>query len=225
MSKVFFAAVLAVLTALAAGHSPLELNASQTAVGVAYAIPEPLEARAAYAELGGNGDGVHYYFFNASAGEELFAELLVPALPECENSAPLLALIGPGLPVQAVPHLNIPAGNGVAVFSYSGALPGNKFFEAWTQSTYFKRQTFKVNAPATGTYYLAVAGKKGDCRKYVLIVGERERVTGWDLVTFPRHWLDVKLFFNDFVSVGAAWIVFLVILLFAGCWVCGWLSS
>ncbi|MEW5955712.1 MAG: hypothetical protein AB1626_04230 [Candidatus Micrarchaeota archaeon] len=220
--KTFLAALLIVFAAFAAGYRPLELNATQSAVGAAYQIPDALVSHAAYAEFeAGMAD---YYFFNASAGQPVFAELLLPAVRECETSAPLLALVGPDLPADSVPHVSAPAGNGVIAFAYSGAFPGNRFFEAWTQSSYFKRQAFRIAAPATGTYYLAVVGKSGDCRKYVLTVGEREQITGWDLVTFPRHWLNVKLFFNDFVSVGVAWVGFLLVLLFAGCRLCGMLS-
>lgn len=195
-------------------HKPLFKSGDISTPGRALTIPDPAVSWAVYASLDHVGE-VDYYTFQAKASFPLYAQITIPAINGLQQYGPTLALIGPGLPAPtgATPFTP-PSGGGVYIQPTANLGTADAFYEPFTQTNYWNRQTLQHSLPASGTYYLAVytgasAGVK--IGKYVLAVGQREEFGFSDLLAFPGEYIHVR----QFAEVGfPAWFwVALVVLL------------
>jgi hypothetical protein len=89
------------------------------------------------------------------------------------------------------------------------------FYEPFTQTSYWKAQEFRAIIPNDGGYFLAVyvndAKELGADSKFVLAVGETEDFGPLDFVTtLPSAWIQTKLFFGDYLSLVAAFLIILI---------------
>ena len=91
------------------------------------------------------------------------------------------------------------------VFDYRGPVPSEEFYEEFAQTTYWQKQRVVVEGlPASGIYYIVVF-EESQGGKYSLAVGEVEDFTPIDFVTvLQAAWFEVKLFFEDYLSIAAA---------------------
>jgi hypothetical protein len=153
---------------------------------------------AAYSSLTKKND-VDYYRFDATAGEEIYASILVPKIKRLKGFSPDLALIGPGIdelqkdlraPEQ---NLDLREGEGLLLDRYSGD-KDEVFFEPFTQTSYWERQELRLKAPQTGAYFLAVFHPDDRTGKYVLAIGEREVFGVGDILGLPGTWWRVSKF-------------------------------
>jgi hypothetical protein len=111
---------------------------------------------------------------------------------------------------------------------YNDTLPSSTFYEPFTQTSYWERQEINANLNKLGTYYIVVYNENnsGDnvhtqnssvvFGKFSLAVGKVEDFSILDfLVLIPYSWINVKLFFNDYLSLalGVSVFVLLVIVL------------
>jgi hypothetical protein len=219
-SAVMFASLSAPPPA-ADAHRPLESTGNNDYAG-ATTIPDHRVSWAIYKQL--QRSGADYYRFNAAEGDRFYMQMTVPALEQYQTFAPTVALVGEGMhqasltlvenskTVELEPagaEFDIPSGAGdVIVFNYDNPGADEKFFEPFTQTSYLVRQELTIERlPSTGTYTLVVFDRamQADSAKYVLAVGEREEFSFADyFTTLPAAWFEVKLFFNDYASVGAA---------------------
>jgi len=158
---------------------------------------------AAYSQLDET-ETIEYYRFTAEAGEEIFAEMLVPVLDRLENFTPDFALIGPGLEnyyddlnrEEVEARLDIREGEGVIVRGYHQE-ESAVFREHFTQTSYWRRQQDTITAPESGVYHLAVFSREGDTGKYVLAIGREEKWGARDIIRMPKIWWDVRIFMEQ----------------------------
>ena len=149
-------------------------------------VADPQVSTALYATLDRVGD-VDYFVFNGAAGVGVEMGMTIPQIPGQAEFAPTVAVIGPGLPTaeaQLLPDDEtrqlVTGGDGVYLLS-----PGtvSSFYEPFSRTSYWRRQSEKVTLPADGVYTLAVWSADNRVGRYVLVVGDRE-IPGGDL-TFP----------------------------------------
>jgi hypothetical protein len=139
---------------------------------------------------------VHLYAFHAQAGQNLYGGINIPAISGMEDYHVSLALIGPGLPQYSGPHLPLTLPDddlGALVFESEIS---EDFYEPFTQTNYWGRQSIDMNLPATGEYYLVVWNPSGEAGKYVLDTGRAEEFSPGDIFRFPVWWVQVHLFFE-----------------------------
>jgi hypothetical protein len=76
------------------------------------------------------------------------------------------------------------------------------FFEPFTQTNYWGRQSITLDAPATGAYYLVIWPPTGPTGKYVMDTGYAEVFGPTDLLRFPVWWVQTKMYFGDWSWLG-----------------------
>lgn len=210
------AAVIALLSTLvfastASAHRPVFGEPGGTIT-----LDEIQVSHAYYMEIESPGQ-VDTYVFQGQAGEHLHAGIVIPAIEGLEDFGVSMALLGPGLP--AVDATALPPGvkSSTDAAGQQQALicpteTNDDFFEPFTQTNYWKRQTLETDLPATGTYQLIIWSPEGQTGKYVLDVGTLEEFGIGDLLVFPVWWLQVHRFFGhtEYLAVGAALVAILV---------------
>jgi hypothetical protein len=205
------------LAPVAFAHRPDEGNQIGTTE-----IPDPNTSFAYYRELDET-SAVHFYTFEAQAGQFFHAGINIPKIDSLEDYQVTLALLGPGLPglaaehdaSQDTVHTSLISPNN----SHNSALPvsqlppgldleqvgglviehqlGEDFFEPFTQTNYWGRQELDLDLPETGQYYLVVWNPDEKPGKYVLDTGTREVFEPADLLRFPIWWLNTRLYFEQ----------------------------
>ncbi len=88
--------------------------------------------------------------------------------------------------------LNLPT---TGVLAPSG--PGPDFFEAFSQTHYWGRQSIQFNLPASGSYSLLVFHPEGESGKYVLDTGYEEVFGIGDILQMPIWWVKIRLYFGQ----------------------------
>jgi hypothetical protein len=160
-------------------------------------------------------DKVHVYTFIGKQGQSLHTGINIPAIKGLENYSVSMALLGPGLP--EVDHDLLPPEhpeNLGALISPSKITPD--FFESFTQTLYWGRQSIETTLPADGEYYLLIWQPDGIAGKYVMDSGRAEVFGFGDIFLFPIWWLQVHFFFGHgpYLLAGAAVILGLIIFAF-----------
>lgn len=201
MMRRILLAILAVACSSSAvlAHKPLDTSQPATK-------EEPIVIRdhqsswVAYNRLAGSKDVDYYLLPAVKEGDPIDALLLIPVIDRLAEFRPVLALLGPGLPLATggIPEETIadyikitpPEGG---VFKTSAQTP-KIFFEPFTQTKYWERQSLHLTAPVSGQYYLAVFDPQGRGEKYVLSIGKQENWKFKDVFAFPRIWWQVRIF-------------------------------
>jgi hypothetical protein len=119
----------------------------------------------------------------------------IPALKGLENYAVTMAIMGPSLPEANHDQLppEHPEELGALVIQ---SWKGEDFFEPFTQTLYWGRQSVGLNLPADGTYYILVWQPEGVAGKYVMDTGYTEDFGVEALFLMPVWWVRVHLFFG-----------------------------
>ncbi len=144
-----------------------------------WAIADPTVSTAVYATLESPAD-VDVFAFEGRAGQGVLLSIVVPQIPGQESFAPMIALIGPGLPAAggAIPAVvPVAPGEGVEVIPPPEGAPST-FFEPFTRTSYWERQERRVPLPADGRYRVAVWHPLGAVGRYVFVTGDAERPGG-----------------------------------------------
>lgn len=223
MRTLLFILVFTCCSLTADAHKPLD-TAEPATKAQPIVIRAPQKSWVAYNRLSGNKDLDYYLLAEVRKGDPIDATLLVPAIDRLADFHPSLALLGPGLPVETGSlseeildtFLQIDPAEGVMV--KTGKRAAETFFEPFTQTKYWPRQSIHLRAPESGRYYLAVFDLNGQGDKYVLSIGQQEDWKGKDLLQFPKIWWQVRMFAekerSTYVLVGAlAFIAFSVLVL------------
>ncbi len=173
------------LGGVAEAHEPIFPDASHHAPAQALRITDMSISWAFYAHLS-PGHVADYYRFTARRGQAFYAQIIIPQITRYKQFAPVLALIGPGLPHASLP-VALPAGSGALVYAATPAerLHPARFHEVFSNTSYWIRQTVTRSLPATGTYYIAVFDTTTRGGKYCLAVGQGEQVSPGDLFDIP----------------------------------------
>ena len=155
-------------------------------------IRDPLVSTAVYATLDPAGD-VDYFAFEGQAGQSIYLGLVIPQIAGQEEFAPALALLGPGLPEPRVPaEVVLPPGAGAREIPRLTG-PTTTFYEPFTRTSYWERQDDHVTLPADGRYVVAVWHPERETGRYVMVIGERERLGGdiRFMSKMKRYWTPV----------------------------------
>lgn len=200
----------------ASAHRPEEGNQE----GVTQ-IPSATTSFAYYREFT-LAESVHIYSFEAPAGQFFHAGINIPQLAGLEDYEVTLALLGPGLPMieegtlpishthdeAEEPHthtsqtISLKTDVDLDFLNGLGGLVveserGEDFFEPFTQTRYWGRQTLELDLPESGRYYLMVWSPDGRSGKYVLDTGREEVFGPGDLLRFPVWWVNTRLYFEQ----------------------------
>ena len=156
-------------------------------------IDDPSVSTAIYATLESATD-VDVFAFEGRAGQAVYLSIVIPQIPGQENFAPTMALIGLGLPGEAIalPAAVPIADEGVEVIPPPEG-PPSTFFEPFTRTSYWERQERWVTLPADGPYRVAVWYPRGEVGRYVFVIGQNEW-PGGDLdfmAKLRRYWVPV----------------------------------
>lgn len=180
------AVVLVVPNAIA--HAPLGAGSNES-LATATRVSDPTKSWAVYADLHEGGEA-QYYVFDIAQGQRIHVSLLTTTASEDANFTPGLLLMGPGLPSQGlVPsYVEVPAG--ANVLAVNGTRPPQATYEAFAPSSFVQLADVAVDAPANGTYYIAVHDPvRGG--NYGLAIGDRESFTLTEWVFSPFSLLSV----------------------------------
>ena len=210
------AAVLLMLaTARAAyAHRPIFVQVkSNTTRATAIKIEDVQVSWAIYAQLSQPGE-INYYAFDGKRGESVYINLNLPKTQEATQFGLDVALIGKGLTPDASVPVGLNAGEGALIAQDTGHDPANVFFEPFTQTSYWVRQTMRVTLPSDGAYTVAVYNSENKIGKYVLAVGEREEWDASDVPAMPSVWVGVQKYFGnpDLTNLGIGLLVGAVVI-------------
>lgn len=174
--------ILALLLAQRALAHRLYFEQADITADNPWPIDDPTTSTALYATLEHPTD-VDYFVFEARRGETVLLGLTIPQIEGQDDFAPSLALIGPGFPADPFPsRLWKPNDAGVYLMPPTPG-PATPFFEPFSRTSYWERQEERVIIPIDSQYLVAVWHDEGRLGRYVLAVGDKERLGG-DL-TFP----------------------------------------
>lgn len=159
-------------------------------------VEDPAKSRVLYGQL--SGEDTQYYSFRIEKGERIAVELIVPAGKEgriydpdvtiigAEFFTPDLILLGLGISDEgAVPEtIVVPEGYGVKVFP--GKRAGTATYEGFAPSAFYSLARVDIQAPESGTYYVAVSPDEGE-GNYGLVIGYREKFSLIEWLSTPLN--------------------------------------
>jgi len=178
-----FAFLCLVLMPDVLAHAPLKPGDNES-LATATFIPAPTKSWAIYGELHEGGEA-QYYRFNMTDGQKIHVMLFKSTRSEEAEFLPSFVLMGPGISEQGdVPdYVEKPAE--ARTFVVNGEKPAQATFEPFSPSSFYSLADVTINAPATGTYYIA-AFESTIGGHYGLAIGDRESYTldEWMLIPF-----------------------------------------
>jgi len=167
-------------------HSPLSPGDNES-LATATDIPDPIKSWAIYAQLHEHeGEEIHaqYYKFNISQGQKIHIMLYKSRRSEEAAFLPSFVLMGPALIEQgSVPDF-VQKPEGAKSLVVEGQQAAVATYEPFSPSSFYSLADLAIDAPASGTYYIAVYASEGG--HYGLAVGDRESygIDEWILIPF-----------------------------------------
>ncbi len=174
--------------AVASAHSPMGSGDNES-LATATVVPEPTKSWAIYADLHEGGEA-QYYRFDLLAGQRIYVQLFTSTAPEDADFTPSMALMGPGIGMNetAPAYVEVPQGAGKIVLA--GVRPAQATYEAFAPSSFAQVALVSMDAPANGTFVVAVFDEaRGG--PYGLAIGSRESFTASEWVLMPFSLLNV----------------------------------
>jgi hypothetical protein len=154
-----------------------------------FSVRNPSVSTAVYATLA-DGEDVDYFEFEASEGDQVLLEITIPQIVGQEAFTPTMALIGEGLPDVRLPlRIAREKGSGGIILRSSG--PATEFYEPFSRTRYWERQSERVTIPRDGTFRVAVWDELERAGRYTFVIGDRE-VPGGDW----RFWRKMRAFWT-----------------------------
>lgn len=142
-------------------------------------IDNPTISTVVYATLQTPGD-VDYYAFDGKAGQRILLEITIPQIAGQEDFAPTMALMGPGLPSARLPAtVEKPVKAGAQILPPPTG-PAETFYEPFSRTSYWERQSQRVTLPQDGRYVVAIWHPTKQLGRYGFVIGDRE-IPGGDL--------------------------------------------
>ena len=205
-------------TPIASAHRPATASEGITK------IPNITTSFAYYQELQ-TPEQVDQYTFTAEAGDFFHAGINIPAIAGLENYGVAMALIGSGLPelpADALPAVTADHHDSAETDDHAHKIRGlivpsvvsGNFYEPFTQTNYWGRQTLELDLPASGEYSLLVWNPEGETGKYVLDTGTEEVFGLVDLFRFPIWWINVHTYFGHTPYIAAVGLLLVALVVF-----------
>lgn len=140
-------------------------------------VDDPTISTVVYATLESQRD-VDYYAFDGKKGQRILMEITIPQIEGQDDFAPTLALMGPGLAAATLPgRVERPTKAGAQVIAPPTG-PADSFYEPFSRTSYWERQSQRVTLPANGRYVVAVWHSQGELGRYGFVIGDKERPGG-----------------------------------------------
>lgn len=174
-------------------HAPLSPGDNES-LSTATEIPNPLKSWAIYGELHEHENGethVQYYKFNISQGQKIRVMLYKSRRSEESTFLPSFVLMGPALPEQDTLPAFVEKPAGAEALVVKGEQPAVATYEPFSPSSFYSLADLEIDAPASGTYYIAVYATEGG--HYGLSVGEVESYGIEEWVLLPINLISVYL--------------------------------
>jgi hypothetical protein len=185
----FFVLVSFVVMPGVFGHAPL-MPGSNESLDNATVVSDPTKSWAIYAELHEGGEA-QYYRFDIAQGQRIHVSLLKSTAPDDGDFTPGFVLMGPKLaPQGTVPdYVEMPEGAGSMVVE--GKNPTRATYEAFSPSAFYQLADLELDAPSSGTYYVAVYDNlRGG--HYGLAIGDRESFTLSEWILTPLSVISIR---------------------------------
>ncbi len=170
------------------GHAPL-MPGSNESLATATIVSDPTKSWAVYAELHEGGEA-QYYRFDIAEGQRIHVSLLKSTSPDDASFVPGFVLMGPNLSIRGVvpEYVQMPEGSGTLVVE--GKNPTRGTYEAFSPSAFYQLADLQLDAPFSGTYYVAVyENTRGG--HYGLAIGDRESFTLSEWVLSPLSFVTI----------------------------------
>lgn len=163
-------------------HSPLGTGDNES-LATATPVPDPTKSWAIYGELHEGGEA-QYFRFDVAEGQRIHVGLLTSTSPDDRGFMPSLVLMGPGLDSNdPVPdYVEVPEGAGIMVVG--GKQPAQAMYEPFSPSSLYPLADISMDAPDSGTYYVAVyESQRGG--HYTVAIGDRESYSISEYILIP----------------------------------------
>lgn len=187
-SATLFIILCIFLIPIAQAHAPLKPGENED-IDTASLIPDPTKSWAIYSELH-EGEEAQYYRFDIEEGQRIHITLFIPAKPAERGFLPGFVLMGPGISTQneTPDFVEVPAGAGT--LAIEGQMPDQAIYEPFSPSSFYQLADLRLDAPASGTYYIAVydPSRGGN---YGLAVGDREDFTLLEWILIPINQISI----------------------------------
>jgi hypothetical protein len=146
-------------------------------------IPDPAKSWALYGELHEGGEA-QYYRFDIIENQRIYISLFISTNPEESGFVPSFALMGPGISNQGNLPNFVEAPEAIGIMVLEGQQPDQAGYEAFSPSSQYFVAEIDMDAPATGTYYIAVY-EPNQGGNYGLAVGYQETFTLVEWIRVP----------------------------------------
>jgi hypothetical protein len=173
-------------------HKPIIIDGGPTTAQTAHAISDTEVSQVAYHTCT-EAQPELWLRFNLLAGQQVDLQMGVPKIARLETYRPAMALVGPGLPGDALVPFLLPAGTGALVFPTEGTTPV-VFDEEFTGTVSWQWPQQHVIAPEAGAYYLVAYSPTQEDGKFWVAIGTAEQFGLRDILTLPRTLFDVRTF-------------------------------
>ncbi len=172
----------------ALAHAPLTGGENEN-LAEATAIPDPTKSWAIYRELHEGGEA-QYYRFSIGEGQRILISLLISSDSKDSGFSPVLVLMAPKISNQGIvpDYVEVPEGSGAMVVE--GKPPTKATYEPFSPSSFYPLATIDLNAPSSGTYYIAVY-EPNRAGHYGLAVGYRESYSLDEWILIPINLISV----------------------------------
>jgi len=164
-------------------HRPIFTDHAATGPETAIPISNPAISQVVYREITAQRPQV-WLTFQAPKGFELFIQIGVPVIDRLKDFRPSMAVVGPGLPSDAVPF-PLPEGLGAKVFSTKEVEKPRFFHEHFTSTDSWILRSETIRLPSAGRYYLVAFSPESQTGKLWLALGKTESFSLADLLQFP----------------------------------------
>lgn len=147
-------------------------------------------------------DDIDYFAFEAAAGHSVLLSLSIPAIPEQEVFAPIMAVFGPGL--DSDPRAEHPSHN-VQFEGQSGMMIplGEEpvyWFEPFGRKYYWNWDDYNFKASQTATYTVALWHPHNEIGRYSFVIGQREVFGGEAdcIYSYGDYWTPLEAGVNPY---------------------------
>jgi len=210
---------LAYIVPYSFAHSPLGSGDNESLANAAL-VPDPAKSWAIYAELHEGGEA-QYYRFDIDQGQRIHVMLFKPTDPESGSFLPGFVLMGSGLVEQGEHPDYVQEPSGAEHQVYEGKQASEATYEPFSPSAFYSLVEADLQAPMTGTYYVAVYESFRGGR-YGLAIGDIESYTLNEWILIPINLLSVYQWGGQSLAVVLAP---LIVVLVIGILLVIWLRS